>query len=109
VTDVVVDTAELYRRYKSLTIAVSAALILGERLDDIAVAVDDLGREAAGTPCSEPALTLRRLVERGLAGESTDAEVEQVRSSHRGLRREVWTTHPCEYVPCCAVGAHEHR
>jgi hypothetical protein len=109
VTAVVDETVELYHRYRSLALATGAALVLGARLDDIAAAVDDLSREAAGTLCADPALKLQRLVERELAGDSTDADLEDVRSSHRSLRRKLWTTHPCEYVPCCAGVAHDHR
>jgi hypothetical protein len=106
---VVDETYELYARFKSLTVAASAALILGERLDELAPAVEELDRNAAGTPCAEPARHLRLLVESAAAGRPADAELDAVRDSHRRLRRDVWTTHPCEYVPCCAAGAHEHR
>jgi hypothetical protein len=109
VTAVTAETVELYRRYKSLALAASAAVILGERLDDIADAVDELSREAIGTPCAEPLHKLRQLVDSERAGGSTEADVEQVRSSHRSFRREVWLIQPCEYVPCCAGGAHGRR
>lgn len=108
-TAAVAETVELYQRYKSLALAASAAVILGERLDGIVAAVDELSREAVGTPCAEPAHTLRKLVDRERAGVSTEADVEEVRSSHRSLRREIWLTQPCEYVPCCAGGAHDRR
>jgi len=98
------ETPELYRRFKSLAVAASAALILGERVDELRPVADELHRDAAGTVCEEPAAQLRRLV----YGEVSDAELDAVRSSHRRLRREVWTTQPCEYVPCCA-GTHHHR
>ena len=86
------------------TVAAGAVLILGENVDELRPAVDELHRDALGTPCEEPAAQLRRLVH----GEVTDAEIAAVRMSHRELRREVWTTQPCEYVPCCA-GTHDHR
>ena len=98
------ETPALYRRFKSLTVAAGAALILGEDVDQLRSAVDELHRDALGTPCEQPAARLRQLVH----GEVTNAEVEAVRTSHRELRREVWTTQPCEYVPCCA-GTHDHR
>lgn len=101
---VAVGTPVLYRRFKSLTVAAGAALILGEEVDGLRPAVDELHRDALGTACEEPAASLRRLVH----GEVTDAEIDAVRTSHRELRREVWTTQPCEYVPCCA-GTHDHR
>ena len=99
-----VETAELYHRFKALTVTASAALILGEGCDKLRSVADELHRDAAGTPCEEPAALLRRLVH----GEVTEAALDSVRSSHRRLRREVWTTQPCEYVPCCA-GTHDHR
>jgi hypothetical protein len=103
------ETFELYGRFKSLAVAASAALILGEPLDDLVPTVDELAREATGTRCAEPAARLRLLVGRAVAGDAVDGDVEAVRDAHRLLRRDVWTTHPCEYVPCCAAGAHEHR
>jgi len=108
VTAIAPDTSELYRRFKSLTVAAGAALILGERLAELRPRVAELQRDAAGTPCEEPAAQLRRLVDGAVAGDVTEAELDSVRSSHRRLRREVWSTQPCEYVPCCA-GAHDHR
>ena len=102
------DTAELYRRFKALTVAAGAALVLGEPVDELRPKVDELHDDAVGTPCEEPAATLRQLVRGALAGEPTDAELDAVRSSHRRLRQEVWTSQPCEYVPCCA-GTHDHR
>ena len=107
-TAVTFETPELYRRFKSLAAAASAALILGERVDELRPVADELHRDAAGTSCEEPAASLRRLVHGALVGEVSDAELDAVRTSHRSLRREVWTTQPCEYVPCCA-GAHHHR
>jgi hypothetical protein len=106
---VVDETLELYGRFKSLAVAASAALILGEALDELASAVEELDRDAAGTGCAEPARRLRLLVDRAAAGEAVDADLDAVRESHRLLRRDVWTTHPCEYVPCCAAGVREHR
>ncbi len=102
------ETPELYRRFKSLAVAASAALILGERVDELQPVADELHRDAAGTSCEEPAERLRRLVHGALSGGPSEAELEAVRASHRSLRREVWTTQPCEYVPCCA-GTHHHR
>ena len=107
-TAVAFETSELYRRFKSLAVSASAALILGERVDDLHSKVDELHRDACGTPCEEPAARLRQLVDGALSGVVSDAELDAVRNSHRSLRREVWTTQPCEYVPCCA-GTHHHR
>ena len=101
-------TSELYRRFKSLTVAASAALILGEPVDGLQPAAEALHRDALGTACEEPAAKLRQLVHDALSGEVGDAELDAVRSSHRTMRREVWSTEPCEYVPCCA-GALHHR
>jgi hypothetical protein len=109
VTTALAETDELYRRYKALTLATGAALLLESPVDALADAVDELARDAEGSLCAGPAETLRALVARARAGEATEADIEQVRASHRTLRREVWTTQPCEYVPCCAGGAHDHR
>ena len=106
---VVDETFELYGRFKSLAVAASAALILGQRLDELAEAVEELECDATGTGCAEPARQLRLLVDRAAAGEAVEDDLDAVRESHRLLRRDVWTTHPCEYVPCCAAGVHEHR
>jgi hypothetical protein len=106
---VVDETLELYGRFKSLAVAASAALILGEPLDELSGAVEELERDATGTGCADPARRLRLLVDRAAAGELVEADLAAVRDSHRRLRRDVWTTHPCEYVPCCAAGVHEHR
>ena len=103
------ESLDLYGRFKSLTVAASAALILGEPLDAVRPAVEELVRDAVGTGCAEPARRLRALVDRAAAGGSVDADLDALRASHRRLRRDVWTTHPCEYVPCCASGVHEHR
>jgi hypothetical protein len=105
VSTVAVGTPELYRRFKALTVTAGAALILGKPVAELRSAVDELHRDAAGTPCEEPAAQLRQLVH---GGEVSEAELDAVRRSHRRLRREVWTTQPCEYVPCCA-GTHDHR
>jgi hypothetical protein len=102
-------TVELYGRFKSLTVAASASLILGDGVQELRPAVDDLHRDAAGTACEEPAARLRQLVHRAAQGEVDDRELDAVRSSHRALRREVWATQPCEYVPCCTAGTHQHR
>jgi hypothetical protein len=108
VSAVAFQTPELYRRFKSLAVAARAALILGERIDELQPVADELHRDAAGTSCEEPAARLRQLVHGALSGEVIDAELDALRTSHRSLRREVWTTEPCEYVPCCA-GTNHHR
>ena len=101
-------TAELYRRYKALALAAGAALVLEAPVGGLARAIEELCEAAEGTPCAAPANDLRRLVERSRHGVVADADVERVRASHRQLRRTVWTTEPCEYVPCCAGAAHDH-
>jgi len=108
VTVTAAGTAELYRRYKALALAAGAALVLDAPVRELAGAIDELCGAAEGTPCAEPAADLRRLVQRSARGEVADADVERVRASHRRLRRTVWTTQPCEYVPCCAGAAHDH-
>jgi hypothetical protein len=109
VTATLAATDALYRRYKALALAAGAALVLGASVDDLAEAVGALEEDAIGTHCAEPASALRRLLDRARAGEDVVADVEDVRASHRSLRRRIWTTQPCEYVPCCAGGPHEHR
>jgi hypothetical protein len=109
VTPTVSATDQLYRRFKGLTLAVGAALVLESPVDSLVDAVDELSRDAEGTLCAAPARTLQTLVVRARDGEATDADLEHLRASHRSLRRAVWTTQPCEYVPCCAGGAHDHR
>lgn len=103
------ETDALYRRYKALALAAGAALVLDAPVDELAEAVGALEEEAVGTHCAEPASTLRRLLDRARAGEDVVSDLEDVRASHRSLRRRIWTTQPCEYVPCCARGPHEHR
>jgi hypothetical protein len=107
-TAVTVEDTELYRRYKSLMLAAGAALVLGASVEVLVAAVDELVRDAEGTACAEPAARLRRLLEGAGAGEAGDDDLEAVRSSHRAFRRQIWTTHSCEYVPCCA-GTHRHE
>jgi hypothetical protein len=100
----VLEETELYRRYKALALAAGAALVLGEPTGELERAVAALVRDADGGACAEPAARLARL----LAGGAGDDDLDAVRVSHRSLRRQIWTTHSCEYVPCCA-GAHHHE
>jgi hypothetical protein len=102
-----VEETELYRRYKSLMLSAGAALVLGASVEALADALDELVRDAEGTACAEPAARLRRLVEGAGAGEAGDDDLDAVRASHRAFRRRIWTSQPCEYVPCCA-GTHRH-
>jgi hypothetical protein len=111
----------LYSRFKSLSIAVSAALILDQPLDELAAEVDALTAEcsqaAAATDAPDPALVecvesasaLSALLPRAATGTATTHELESLREAHRRLRRRVWDVLPCEYVPCCAGGTHTHR
>jgi hypothetical protein len=100
----VAGEAELYRRYKALALAAGAALVLGEPTGELEREVAGLVRDAQGGACAEPAARLASL----LAGGAADDDLDAVRASHRSLRRRIWTTHTCEYVPCCA-GAHHHE
>jgi hypothetical protein len=111
----------LYSRFKSLSIAVSAALILDQPLGRLRAEVDALMAEcvraSAATDAPDPALvecvesacSLSALVQRAATGTSTAYELEALREAHRRLRRRVWDVLPCEYVPCCAAGTHTHR
>ena len=99
---------ELYGRYKRLSLAAGAALVLDvhdDALEPEASALLADARAAAAADgmhahqleaCVEAAAALHDLVAGG------DGEVEAVRETHRRLRREVWKVIPCEYVPCCA-------
>lgn len=99
---------ELYGRYKRLSLAAGAALVLDVRdealepeaaallADARAAAAADGGDAPQLEACVEAAAALHDLIVRG------DGGVEAVRETHRRLRREVWKVIPCEYVPCCA-------
>lgn len=105
---------ELYGRYKKLTLATGAALVLGaphETLEQEArVLLVDSRAAFAGAvrhgsqfrACVEAATELEALLARG-------GEVGAVRSTHKRFRREVWKVIPCEYVPCCAAPSHDHE
>jgi hypothetical protein len=106
----------LYERYKALTLAATAALILGQPVGELRAQADALAGECAaaadgGAPladCSAAAEDLAQLLRLAAAGEDTGGVLERVRASHRRLRRAIWDVQPCEYVPCCAPGAHNH-
>ena len=116
------DLRELYARYKRLALAAGAALIL-EGADDGALAaeaqslVGDCEAARARAPhlrpqldaCAEAAAELHALLGRAAGDEPADAALERARTSHRRLRREVWSVLPCEYVPCCAEHIHHER
>jgi hypothetical protein len=105
--------AELYGRYKTLALAVGAALVLDTPRDELAAEVAALvgdataaaaaagGRDLRAAACVDAARDLLALVEAG------GADVAAARASHKRLRREMWKVIPCEYVPCCASG-HGH-
>ena len=123
-TSAVVPAADalqsLYERYKSLTLATTAALLLARPVDELASATQTLLRESvrASVPdrelagafaaCAYAARDLADLLALAAAGEETNDHVERVRASHLALRRLVWDVQGCEYVPCCASGAHTH-
>jgi hypothetical protein len=111
------DLQELYGRYKLLVLSAAAAVILdapevglGEEIDALhadASALRDrapqLTREL--TTCLDAVDRLRTLT----TGDPSNSDVDEVRASHRRLRRELWNIFPCEYVPCCVGGASHER
>jgi hypothetical protein len=111
----------LYGRFKRLTIAVSAALLLDGPIGELAADADALLAEcvrassataepdAALLECVEAASALTALVQRATAGAPTEGELDGLRAAHLRLRHLVWSVLPCEYVPCCAAGTHTHR
>jgi len=111
---------DLYGRYKTLTMAAAAALMLDSSVGDLAGAVAELladCRVAAGgasplrpqlVACAGATEELERLVVATLAGGATAADLERVRVTHRVLRHEVWRVLSCEYVPCCASDDARH-
>jgi hypothetical protein len=106
---------ELYARYKSLALAVGAALVLDAPRDELsaealelledarAALLVDSSRRVQLEACVGAAEKLRDLLE------SDGFDVEAVRATHKRLRREVWKIVPCEYVPCCASTPHAHE
>ena len=115
------ELQRLYGRFKGLTLAVSAALLLDGPIGELAADADALLAEcvqasaatsepdAALIECVEAACALAALVQRAAAGAPTEDELDGLRTAHRRLRRQVWNVLPCEYVPCCAAGTHTHR
>ena len=103
----------LYSRFKHLALAAGAALVLRQPtapLEREVAALADEARLAAADPaaprpqleaCAEAATELHALLRRG------GIDVEPARRAHKRLRREVWKVIPCEYVPCCALPAHD--
>jgi hypothetical protein len=115
------ELQRLYGRFKGLTLAVSAALLLDGPIGELVADADALlvdcvqASAAAAEPdaalieCAEAACALAALVQRAAAGASTADELAELREAHLRLRRQVWNVLPCEYVPCCATGTHAHR
>ncbi|MGH3025153.1 MAG: hypothetical protein ACRDLR_01750 [Gaiellaceae bacterium] len=111
----------LYGRYKGLAISAAAAVIMEAPLDGLTASVEKLRcdcREAVRpgceypaqlAACSEASAALLGFLRRARQRDVSDAELEQVRTTHLELRREVWRVLPCEYVPCCADEHHIHR
>jgi hypothetical protein len=114
-TAAVATPERLYERYKSLTLAATAALILARPVRELCTQAEALhedcraaGAGAAPAACRAAAADLSELLRLAAAGEETGGVLERVRASHRRLRREIWEVQPCEYVPCC-VTAEEER
>jgi hypothetical protein len=110
---------DLYGRYKTLVLAVSAALMLDQPFADVVeevhLLVADCVAAARSTDCFAEqfaacvtaAQELSHVLDLTAGEEWTAAHLDVVRASHSRLRHEVWNVLPCEYVPCCA-SAHTH-
>jgi hypothetical protein len=106
------ELQELYERFKLLALSASAALILDVPDAGLGAKIDALLEDACAartraphllrelSVCIEAADRLRTLT----SGNLSDSDVDEVRASHRRLRREMWNVIPCEYVPCCVGG-----
>jgi hypothetical protein len=111
------ELLRLYERYKALTLATSAALILARPLGELRAQAEALhgecraagaGEDSRAAACSAAAEDLAELLRLAASGEGTGDLLARVRASHRRLRREIWDVQPCEYVPCCVSDAHHH-
>jgi hypothetical protein len=109
------ELLRLYERYKALTLAATAALILAQPVGELRVQASALlgecraaGERPPAAACSAAAEDLCELLRLAEAGEDTGALLERARASHRRLRHEIWDVRPCEYVPCCVSDAHAH-
>jgi hypothetical protein len=113
------ELQRLYERYKSLTLAATAALILARPVRDLCTQAEALhgdcraagpvGESTALAACRTAAADLAELLRLAAAGEDTGGLLERVRASHRRLRRAIWDVQPCEYVPCCVTATEEER
>jgi hypothetical protein len=111
----------LYGQYKALAISAAAAVIVEAPLDGLVVSTEallvecseeaapDCEYEAQLAACAHACAALRDFLRRAHEHGVSTSELEQVRTTHRELRREVWRVLPCEYVPCCADEHHIHR
>jgi hypothetical protein len=117
------ELRELYSRYKGLTLATGATLLLDADPDRLAVEAGELliacRRAAArtGVDCAsqlDACVVAVRELHQLLLRAAEDVELigaedtERVRASHSRLRREVWKVFPCEYVPCSGAHRHSH-
>ena len=116
------ELQDLYGRYKTLVLAVSAALMLDEPFEDVAREADLLAADCVAAArsadcfaaqfaaCVTAAEELSELLDRMVGEDWSEAQLDALRASHSRLRHEVWNVLPCEYVPCCAPAhAHLHR
>jgi hypothetical protein len=115
------ELSDLYGRYKALVLAVAAAVMLDRPFADVTheavLLLDDCRTAAASATdfdeqfgaCTAAAAQLSRVLD-AAGGRLSEAQLEEVRTSHRRVRRDVWNVLPCEYVPCCArAHTHAHR
>jgi hypothetical protein len=109
----------LYGRYKALTLAAGARLLLGAPDPDLeaqaqlladdarALAVDrpDLAQQLQA--CDAAARALQRLATADGTPQAA-ARLDEVRATHRRLRDAMWLVTDCEYAPCGTHHAHAH-
>jgi hypothetical protein len=116
------ELRELYLRYKGLVFGATARILLKEPVRMLVVDAGALLEDCRTSArvceaplrvqfnaCERAAVELREmLAEAGEAGEASvgSARLGSVRASHSHLRREIWKSIPCEYVPCAAAVSH---
>ena len=116
------ELRELYVRYKGLVLGTTARLLLEAPLGDLLVDADTLLEDCriAARRCEAPlraqlhacegaAVELREMLAEASDEGVGSARISSVRATHSHLRREIWKSIPCEYVPCSAGAPHAHE
>ncbi len=108
------ELERVYLRYKALTFAVAAGVLLRRVGSEVAEEADALVADARRCEVSHPELAtqfaicvtaaegLDKLVSHARDGENgiSHDELEAVRRMHHRVRSAVWELLPCEYTPC---------